>query len=353
MCGSDILRNVPRRVDAVESERVPRALLGSIPSIAGLAAIVGVFWWIGWPGIRANLLAVGPWFLGILALNLVAQAAFVLGLRSVLPPGPSRPRFSRLYAVYLMGDAASYVAPASGEALKVVLLSSPEGAESAAAAVTLHKQADLFAQCTFAVVGVGVALWRFTLPRAIAWAAIAGAVVLVGLLVLMTWALWRGAFSPIVRRLAGWKLLGARAKRLERGAHAVDARIQRFHAGERASFLSAVAASLAGWCGGFLETWIVLALLAPSAGWSTALTIESLAMVLSNVVFFVPGKLGGAEGIRTGLFVLVGLPPSQGAAYALVRRSRELLWVLPGWALLFRTRLRGDRRAVPAEIRAT
>lgn len=29
-------------------------MLGGLLAIAGLAAIVGVFWWIGWPGIRAT-----------------------------------------------------------------------------------------------------------------------------------------------------------------------------------------------------------------------------------------------------------------------------------------------------------
>ncbi len=309
-------------------------MLGSVFAIAGLAVVVAVFWKIGWPAIRANLLTIGPWFAVLVALNLAAQAAFVAGLKSVLRSDTPPPRFSRLYSIYLMGDAASYVAPASGDALKVHLLGTAVGVEAAAAAVTLHKQAELLAQCAFTVVGVCVALLRFELPRLVAWAAVLGVLVLVGLLVLMTWALASGAFSRIAARVAGWKFLASRSERIKSGAAGVDALIARFHSASRASFLKAAAACLAGYCGGFLETWIVLALLSPSAGWATALSIESLAMVLGNVLLFVPGKLGGAEGIRTGLFVLLGLPASQGAAYALIRRSRELLWILPGWALL-------------------
>ena len=35
-----------------------------------------------------------------------------------------------------------------------------------------------------------------------------------------------------------------------------------------------------------------------------------------------------------GIFVLLGLPAAQGAAYGVLRRGRELLWTLPGLAVL-------------------
>lgn len=327
----------------------PRALLRGAVAVAGLGVIAAVFWRIGWPGIRENLLSIGPWFLGLVALNLVAQAAFVAGLRNVLEPGGPRVSFARLYEVYAMGDAANYVAPASGEALKTHLLSDAVGGEAAMAAVTLHKHADLAAQCTLAVVGTSVALWRFPLPRAVALAAILGSLALVVLLLLMTWALGRGAFSPILRHLGRWKFLARHVEKLHPGAQAVDTRIRRFHEVHPRRFLGAAAFCFLGWFGAVVETWIVLVLLVPKAGWPSALAIESLAMVLNNALLFVPGKAGGAEGVRTGVVVVVGLTAAQGAAYALVRRSRELLWILPGWLLILYARSRHRRVAVPSD----
>ena len=55
-------------------------------------------------------------------------------------------------------------------------------------------------------------------------------------------------------------------------------------------------------------------------------------MTLNNLFLFVPGRVGAAEGIRVGIFVLLGLPAAQGAAYSVLRRGRELLWTLPGLA---------------------
>ena len=118
------------------------------------------------------------------------------------------------------------------------------------------------------------------------------------------------------------------------GANA--ALIRRFYVHKRIHFFSAAAWCLAGWCGGLLETYLVLRLLAPGRGWETACAVEALAMLLNNMFLFVPGRAGTAEGVRTGVFVLLGLPAATGVAYGLVRRAREILWVLPGLVFLAR-----------------
>jgi len=319
-----------------------KGLLRAGLALAGILVIVWIVWRTGWTGVRAYLLTIGPWFPALLVLNLIAQAGFVAGLRYVLDPLPAWSEFPRLYAIYLMGDAANYIVPAGGEAAKTHFLRRMEGGEAALAAVALHKHADLVAQFTFAVISVGTALIWFDFPRAVAAAAILGTLALLALLMLMTWALGRGAFSPILRRLLAWKFLARRLHQFQSGAAAVDARIVRFHANHRRLFLVAAFFCFLGYCGGLIETWIVLRILAPSAGWATRLTVEGLPMVLNNAILFIPGKLGGAEGIRTAICVLVGMTAAQGAAYSLFKRTREVLWVLPGWVLLVRDRLRGD-----------
>ncbi len=182
-------------------------------AFAGLLVIALIVRKVGWTAIRENLRAIGLWFPLLLGLNLVAQAAFVAGLRCVVEPRPSWRDFPRLYRIYMMGDAANYALPGGGEAAKAHLLRPLAGGEGAMAAIALHKHADLIAQCIFAVVGVGVALLWFHLPRAVAVAAILGTLALLAILLLMTWALRRGAFSPILRRLSGWKFLAGRLRR--------------------------------------------------------------------------------------------------------------------------------------------
>jgi uncharacterized membrane protein YbhN (UPF0104 family) len=128
----------------------------------------------------------------------------------------------------------------------------------------------------------------------------------------------------------------------------VDGRIASFYSAHPRRFAAAMLACLAGWCGGLLETWIVLKLLVPGAGWGEAFAIEGLAMTLNNVFLFVPGRVGAAEGVRTAVFLLLGLTAAQGVAYGLVRRGREIAWIVPGLLLLLVPRR--DRRSGAANV---
>ncbi|HXM77353.1 MAG TPA: lysylphosphatidylglycerol synthase domain-containing protein, partial [Thermoanaerobaculia bacterium] len=238
------------------------------------------------------------------------------------------------------GDAANSLGPGSvaGEPLKVHLLRDVTGAPAALASVTIHKHAELLSQWIFLSICVGVAVARFSLPVAARVAALAATAGLGALLFLWSLALQRGTYSPALRWLARWKPLVRRLERFHAPAAQVDGRISEFYAAHLGRFARSVAWCFAGWCGGLLETWILLRLLSPGAGWPAAFAIEGLAMTLNNAFLFIPGRVGTAEGIRVGVFLLVGLPAAQGAAYAVLRRGRELVWTIPGLLLLLFSR---------------
>lgn len=303
----------------------------------GIAVVVWLFRAVGWPAIEANLRAIGGWFVLLLALYAVPQAAFFLGWWAVMDPRPDARRLPRLFAVYLAGDSANYIAPGgvAGEPIKVRLLSGEMGPGKALASVTLHKHVDLLAQWLFVLCGVAVTLVSFPLSPRARVGALAGVALLGVLLLGLTWALRRGTYAPTVRWLSRWKLLADRLTPHHEGAQAVDHRIRRFYGESRAAFAGGVALCFVGWCGGALETWIVLRLLAPQqASGAAAIGIEALSMVLTTMLLFLPARVGGAEGARTGVCMLLGLTAAQGVAYGLVRRARELVWVLPGLIVL-------------------
>jgi hypothetical protein len=99
-----------------------------------------------------------------------------------------------------------------------------------------------------------------------------------------------------------------------------------------------------------VESWIVLRLIAPGSGWAAAFAVEALAMTLNNVLLFIPARIGSAEGVRVAVFLLIGLTAAQGAAYGLVRRGRELVWVLPGLLVIARRHAFGPGRPRPEEV---
>jgi uncharacterized protein (TIRG00374 family) len=304
--------------------------------LAGLAILVAVFRSVGWREIAANVSRAGPWFLFVVVIYTLAQLSFALGWRTVIDPVPPLSRFPRLFGMYLSGDAANSLGPGSvaGEPLKVHLLRDATGAPAALASVTIHKHAELLSQWIFLSICVGVALARFSLPAAARVAALAATAGLGALLFLWSRALRQGTYSPVLRWLARWKPLVRRLERFHAPAAQVDGRISEFYAAHPGRFARSVAWCFAGWCGGLLETWILLRLLSPGAGWPAAFAIEGLAMTLNNAFLFIPGRVGSAEGIRVAVFLLVGLPAAQGGAYAVLRRGRELAWTIPGLLLL-------------------
>ncbi|MGH9365205.1 MAG: lysylphosphatidylglycerol synthase transmembrane domain-containing protein [Thermoanaerobaculia bacterium] len=318
--------------------------------LAGLALIVWILRAVGWPGIASNLARIGVgWFVGLSALCGLAHLAFVMGWWLVIDPRLPLPALPGLFAAYLAGGAANYLTPVrvAGEPLKAHLVGGRTGTGPAVASLTIHKHADLLAQWLFISLGVCLALWRFALPLAARLVALAGVVGLGAALLLMTWALRRGAYSPILRQLSRWKALGRRLERYQAPAQALDTRIRDFYVTHPSRFLAATALCFLGWCGGWLETYLLLRLLSHSPAWGTALAIEALAAAFNNMLTFVPGRVGSAEGVRVGVFVLLGLPAAQGAACSLVRRGRELVWVLPGLLVIVKSQA-GRLRAAPS-----
>ena len=334
------------RPSAASPGGTSRTALRVALAVVGCLAIAILVRRAGWAAVRIYVARIGPWFPALIVLNLLMQSGFVLALRTILRTGDPGLSFFRLYRIYWIGDAGNYLIPGGGEAAKAILLSELAGGAEAAAALTLHKQADLAAQCAYAVVGVGAAILWLDLPRTIAAAALVGTLLLLVLLLLFTHAVVRSPFSGGLKRLARLPFLARRLDRFVSGAREADSKIAAFHALRPGRFTAAAALCLLGYAGGLLETWLVLRLLAPAAGPATWIAVEILPMVLNNAVLFIPGKLGGAEGIRTGVFLLVGLSASQGAAFAILRRARELAWVLPGWALLAFERSRDRRGSV-------
>jgi uncharacterized protein (TIRG00374 family) len=301
--------------------------------LGGLALLAGILVRVGWASVAENLARVGPWFPALVALYALAQLSFAAGWWVLT--GPRRVPFGALFAAYLGGDSINYFTSVGGEPVKAELVKDRLGFSHGLATVAVHRHADVFAQWIFLTLGVGTALVRFDLPPIARVAALASLFVLGAMVLAMTVGMRRGAFGPLVAALARVRIL----RRLEKAvpaARRLDERIGAFYREKTEHFGLAVAWCFAGWCGGLLETYLVLRLLAPSRGWWTAIAIESLAMVLNNILLFIPGRVGSAEGVRIGVYALVGLPPAPGTAYALVRRGRELLWLVPGFVVLLK-----------------
>ena len=232
----------------------------------------------------------------------------------------------------------NYFTGVGGEPVKAHLVSDKMGFGPAFAGVAVHRHADFLAQWLFLLAGAAIALTHFEIPTFARALVITGLLLMSGLVLGFTRAMRKGVFGPFLRKLSHFRLLAGRLRRFEEEAHRLDERIRLYYHEEehRGRFGLAVAFGFLGWCGGLLETYIVLRLLSPGQGLPAAVAIESLAMILNSVLIFVPARIGTAEGVRVGVATLLGLSAAQGAAYALVRRARELLWLAPGLIVLLK-----------------
>ena len=303
---------------------------------AGAALLVGLLVRLG-PGLLArDLSAVGPGFLLVLALQTVPVLLNSLSWRLLLPPGSGVPLRS-LAPMLLAGEALNTVSPVGfigGELVRVGLLRRRIGTDAAAGAVGLAAMTQFAGQALFVLAGLPAALLLLSpgpvrTGIGIAAAAIGG--LLTGVLLL--------ASSPArLARARGWLL---RLPGLARVEGRIPPRVR--EAGARAlasvrsrpgAFALSIAASFAAWSIGVVETLLVLSLLGHPAAPALAIAIETMAVVIEGVLFFVPAKMGTQEGGRVLIFILLGLPPSLGLALGLVRRAKELVWAVPGLTIL-------------------
>ncbi|MBS7811976.1 lysylphosphatidylglycerol synthase domain-containing protein [Roseococcus pinisoli] len=94
--------------------------------------------------------------------------------------------------------------------------------------------------------------------------------------------------------------------------------------------LAAISWHTISWVLGAVEIALVLNLLGHPVSLADAVVIEALAQALRNLGILLPGALAVQEGAIIAAAALVGVPPGAALAAALVRRSREVAFSLPG-----------------------
>lgn len=305
--------------------------------LAGLLGIVWLCQRIGWPAIRQNIAVIGQWFFLLVVLYLFAQMAFMSGWWVLIGSRARQIGYWRMFGVYLVGDSVNYFVPPAnlaGEPVKAHLLSRSVGFSRSVTSIMVHKHAEIVAQVLFLSFSLGVAVTQFALPAALQVAALILAAGMGVAVVAAFWALKRGAFGALIRGLVK---IGLKPEQINPEWHAtasLDRWLALFYKTRMPVFYWATFLCLLGWCGGLLETYIVLQWLSAKPSLAMAVSVESLAMVLNTLIFFIPGRVGSAETVRVAVFSVLGLPAAEGAVYSIIRRGREVTWAIPGLLIL-------------------
>jgi len=104
---------------------------------------------------------------------------------------------------------------------------------------------------------------------------------------------------------------------------------------------------LAQWWLEGLESWLILSLLGADVTFAQAIALEVAGSSLRSLVFVIPAGLGVQDAGYVAMLKAFGVPGATefGAAFVLLKRSKELFWIGIGWVLML-----GRRRMRTAAI---
>ena len=91
-----------------------------------------------------------------------------------------------------------------------------------------------------------------------------------------------------------------------------------------------------------LEVYAILYFLGVPVDLLSSLAIAALSVLIKGSAFFIPGSLGAQEGGYLLLLVAFGHDDVTGITFALLRRLREIVWIIVGLVFLAVLRDRND-----------
>lgn len=299
-------------------------------------------WYVSGIGLKSvwqAILSLGSWAPLVLVPYLVVYVVDCLAWSQTLPVKSTRLRFLTLLRIRWSGESLNNLVPSAyvgGEALKVYLLRSyginaTEGATSS----VISKSAQTLGQLAFilvaSVIFLIIASSHPGLRVGLAFICIAGCAAVIALF----WVQRLGLFRMIIAlfeklRLKFHPLEVRKAKLLE-----LDATILGFYRREPRRFYASTLLYLGGWMLDTVEIYLVAHLLDMPITWSQAVVMEAFTGVAKALGMWLPGSLGIQESGIILMGRLTGLPDTLAAAYALIRRARELIFVAIGMLLLY------------------
>lgn len=201
------------------------------------------------------------------------------------------------------------------------------------ASVVTAKTTMTIAQIGFILLGMASGFWLLGTGGSPGQTAMA-TLVSVGLL-----AFGVGGFVLIQRRgifaslLWGLRKIGFTIKALESHEEKLlelDRTIAAFYSKNRPGFVLSILLFFSGWMVETVEVFVMLTVLGESATIMTAIAIGALSVFIKGGAFFIPGSLGAQDAGNLLLVTTFGYGEVTGITFALLRRFRELVWVIIG-----------------------
>ncbi|WP_447973861.1 lysylphosphatidylglycerol synthase domain-containing protein [Nitrospira sp. Kam-Ns4a] len=305
---------------------------------AGLLLLAGLLWQTGPASIASTVKSAGWRSLLVAVPYLLVAVWDTVGWQLAFPVPGCPLRYRDLFRYRLAAKAIHDLAPTwslAGELTKVYILRLHEVAWApAVASVVVAKATITLAELVFLLMGLMVIPLEVPAAHALyptVWAGLfIGGIGIVGVLV---W-LRKGLFCPILGIGRRADFLPLRIDRHEEVLRTIDCLVRDSICGRNPRFWLSTVAHLLGWLSGAVEIWFVMVLLGVPANPADAVAIEALLLIVQGLTGFMPANVGTLEAGAMGVFLWFGLPAPSALAFALLRRLRQVLWILAGLGIL-------------------
>ena len=309
--------------------------LKTVLFVVSLLFLVALVYWVGAGPILETMRRLTWWQFVLVCLPyVVIMAVDTLGWRFAF--ARDHAPFWRLYGARVVGEALNVVTAigsVGGEAAKVWLLRRDVSYAESLPSIVIAKTTITIAQALFLLIGI-----------VLAWSALD---VDSQILSAMLWLLVIEVAAVAGFFLAQLSGLVARGGRLLQtfgvvsdvsSATQLDEALRSYYRHEWRRFTLSVAFHLGGWLLGAVEAFVMLWALDIDADVVVATVIEALGSGVRFATFLVPASLGAFEGANAAAFGVLGFGAGAGLAFSLVRRARQVVWVVVGMGVLLAMR---------------
>jgi uncharacterized protein (TIRG00374 family) len=309
--------------------------LKTVLLVLGVLVLAALVYRIGAGPILETLRRLAWWqFLLVCLPYAVIMAVDTLGWRFAF--ARDRTPFVRLYGARVVGEALNIVTAVGsvgGEAAKAWLLRRDVSYAESIPSIVIAKTTITIAQAIFLLIGIVLAWTTLDVDsqilRAMLWLLVIEVVAVAGFFL----AQLSGLVARGGRLLQIFGVVGGVSN-----ATQLDEALRGYYRREWRRFVLSVAFHLGGWLLGALEAFVMLWALGIDASAVTATVIEALGSGVRFATFLVPASLGAFEGANAAAFGVLGFGAGAGLAFSLVRRARQVVWVVIGVGVLLAMR---------------
>ncbi len=240
----------------------------------------------------------------------------------------------KVFAARMAGEAYNALIPAAGiggEPIKAEILKRRFGVslKVGGASLVIAKTVNMIALVAFLILGFVMILGVEGLSGSIKTLAGLGLATIVSstatLFILQRYKLT----SQVARRLANAINLDWIRRSLIH-LDDIDQIFVSFYRYRGSRFRWSLSLAFINWLLGVVEIYVVMHFLGYPVDWTAAWIIEAATQLMRTAAFFIPAAIGVQEGTFLFICGLLTGNPTLGMATALIRRAREILWIILG-----------------------